>query len=109
MAPLDTILHHVVLPDKIPEGEDEGLSELGVALFRLLVNACTKLAASSNCRVANALNSLRESLEVSQPLNCNTLDKTLLAETLLKLDPTHTLILYLAKQNAATLIRHNPE
>ena len=112
MASLNTILHHVVLPDQLPKSREADLHIIEQTLLKRLIDASGRLLQCSQPSHAPAIEALRQSLITCQEVHDNPLegvsclDKDKVIGALRNLKPHQMLILYLTEQNGALLIRH---
>lgn len=107
MASLETVYHHLVLPPKVPGGQDNDLESIQDAILGRLLVACHSLREITGSEFQGTWDSVVKSLEVCQKLNQGHLDKDKLAETFNTLGNGQMLILYVVQQNAALLIRRD--
>lgn len=103
---LEVFFNHVVLPPQLPKWEDTDVDRTAASLLSLVANATETFRQSAADQYYFELSLVLQSLS-----NCNrvcfngTLNKQLLLEQLWKLERQEQLIVPVAKQNAAILIR----
>lgn len=101
---LEGVFNHLVLPPKLPGGEDPHLDDEGRDFVTRLIAAIDTLNSATN-EVYNApLSTLRKSLHLCRHLNRGCLDKDTLAVAFKDFGPA-PLILHVVEQNAALIIR----
>lgn len=101
---LEGVFNHLVLPPKLPGGQDPHLDEEGRDFVTRLIAAIDTLNAATNENYSGPLSSLRDSLHICRHLNRGCLDKDTLAVALK--DFGHApLVLHVVEQNAALIIR----
>ncbi|KAI3400394.1 hypothetical protein diail_3411 [Diaporthe ilicicola] len=103
---LEGIFNHLVLPPKLPGGQDPHLDKETQEFVGRLVTAIETLDKATNELYTEPLSCLRRSLDVSGRLNRGSLDRDTLIAAFqdLKSDP---LILYVVEQNAALIVRQS--
>ncbi|POS73886.1 hypothetical protein DHEL01_v207720 [Diaporthe helianthi] len=101
---LEGVFNHLVLPPKLPGGEDPHLVEEGRDFVTRLIAAIDTLNAATNENYSQSLAPLLKSLDLCRHLNQSCLDKDTLAAALK--DFGHApLVLHVVEQNAALIIR----
>lgn len=103
---LEGVFNHLVLPPKLPGGQDPHLDEEAQDFVTRLVAAVVTLDKATNEAYTEPLSSLCQSLRLCGKLNRGSLDKDALATAFKNLGDA-PLILYVAEQNAALIIRQS--
>lgn len=103
---LEGVFNHLVLPPKLPGGQDPDLDEEAQEFVTRLVAAVVTLDKATNKAYTQPLSSLSQSLQLCGQLNRGCLDKDKLAAAFKDLGDA-PLILYVAEQNAALIIRQS--
>ncbi|KAL1869170.1 hypothetical protein Daus18300_005707 [Diaporthe australafricana] len=103
---LEGVFNHLVLPPKLPGGQDPHLDDEAQEFVVRLVTAIETLDKATDKLYTEPLSSLRRSLTLSGRLNRGSLDRDTLSAAFQDLgsDP---LILYVVEQNAALIIRQS--
>jgi hypothetical protein len=107
MASLASIANHLVLPPKLPDGQDQDVELIEMSMVTALIESCKTLRDKTNQNLGVAWDSLSRSLEICLELNRGRLEKSSLLNAFRNLKPGIILILFVVEQNAAVLIRHN--
>jgi hypothetical protein len=111
MAPsLEPVLMHVAFPPRLPAREDSRLENVQHALVDYALKACIRLRDAT--KYSMEFDSLRRSLQACKNVNLGgTISKLPLVMALRNLEAgrDEVLILHIAEQNAALLIRHQRE
>ncbi|KAK8113124.1 hypothetical protein PG984_013650 [Apiospora sp. TS-2023a] len=107
MASLETVYHHLVLPPKVPGGQDNDLESIQDDIIRRLLKACHTLQNVTGPELNATWDYVTKSLETCQKLNQGRLDEDKLTQAFKMLDDRQMLILYVVQQNAALLIRRD--
>ncbi|KAK7702617.1 hypothetical protein SLS64_009580 [Diaporthe eres] len=105
---LEGVYNHLVLPPKLPGGQDPHLDEEAQDFVERLFNAVDTLDNATKEVYTESLSSLRQSLRLCGQLNHGCLDKDTLAAAFKDLGDA-PLILYVVEQNAALIIRQSSE
>ncbi|KAH9903539.1 hypothetical protein F4778DRAFT_790586 [Xylariomycetidae sp. FL2044] len=108
MASLNTLFNHIVLPVDIPGNQDENLESIEDELLRRMHDACTTLqdVASREGGYAAAWSETLDALVSCHNLDSrNTNYQKFLQSEFLHLKPGGYLLLHVAEQNAALIIR----
>lgn len=103
---LEGVYNHLVLPPKLPGGQDPHLDEEAQDFVTRLVAAVVTLDNATNKAYTEPLSSLCQSLRLCSRLNRGCLDKDKLAAAFKDLDDA-PLMLYVAEQNAALVVRRS--
>lgn len=103
---LEGVYNHLVLPPKLPGGQDPHLDEEAQDFVERLVSAVDTLDEATKEVYTGPLSTLRQSLRLCGHLNRGCLDKDTLA-TAFKEFGDAPLILYVVEQNAALIIRQS--
>lgn len=101
---LEGVFNHLVLPPKLPGGQDPHLEEEAQDFVTRLVAAVVTLDKATDEAYTQHLSSLSQSLHLCGQLNRGGLDKDTLSAAFKDLGDA-PLILYVAEQNAALIIR----
>ncbi|KAK8065728.1 hypothetical protein PG997_012475 [Apiospora hydei] len=107
MASLEAVYNHLVLPPKVPGGQDSDLDSIQNDILRRLLEACHCLRNITGPELEGTWEAVAKSLKVCQQLNQGRLDKDKLVQAFNTLDNEHVLILYVVQQNAALVIRRH--
>ncbi|KAH6856123.1 hypothetical protein B0I37DRAFT_317555 [Chaetomium sp. MPI-CAGE-AT-0009] len=111
MAPLlESVFNHIVLPPKLPGCQDADLHVVEHNILTRLLHAC-EISASlpNNQETQNAWQSVRRPLLVCLDLHRDHFDRASLRNALSSLHADCPLILHIAEQNCAVLIRLVPK
>ncbi|KAL2277594.1 hypothetical protein FJTKL_15342 [Diaporthe vaccinii] len=103
---LERVFNHLVLPPKLPGGQDPHLDEEAQDFVERLLNAIDTLDKATHEVYAKSLSSLRQSLRLCRQLNRGCLDRDTLVAAFKDFKGT-PLILYVVEQNAALIIRQS--
>lgn len=103
---LEGVFNHLVLPPKLPGGEDPHLDEEAQDFVTRLIAAVVTLDSATNLAYTEPLSSLCQSLRLCGKLNRGCLDKDALAAAFKEFSDA-PLILYVVEQNAALIIRQS--
>lgn len=103
---LEGVFNHLVLPPKLPGGQDPHLNDEAQEFVGRLVTAIETLDKATDELYTEPLSSLRRSLTLCGRLNRGSLDRDAMSAAFQDLgsDP---LILYVFEQNAALIIRQS--
>ncbi|KAI0600730.1 hypothetical protein F4775DRAFT_48634 [Biscogniauxia sp. FL1348] len=105
---LRAVFNHLVLPPQIPNEPDEDPEAVSHDILSRFIHACRNVV---NAHVGEpwteAFQSLQSSLETCLILNRCQLEKKTVLDHLRRFDEDTTLILHVAEQNAALLIRYD--
>lgn len=107
MAPpvLDALYNHICLPPRLPGVQDANLAAVESALLERLHSAAVQLLSQVSEPLHSSYAALQTSLQACRSVHINRrLDRRMLAEELLKLQPDCILILHITEQNAGLLI-----
>ncbi|KAK8063845.1 hypothetical protein PG996_008497 [Apiospora saccharicola] len=105
MASLEAVYHHLVLPPKVPGGQDSDLESIQNDIIRRLLQACHTLHDVTGPELNGTWDYVTKSLETCQKLNQGRLDEDQLTQAFKTLDDRQILILYVVQQNVALVIR----
>lgn len=111
MEDLERIFNHVVLPPKLPDGQDPDINILERVLMQRLEDAAETLRETTTPSFNNSWTVLRSSLQVCRILNNGTPDRLELKaalKTLLK-EQNRVLVCHVVEQNAALLVHRQTE
>lgn len=103
-SPSETVFNHLVLPPQLPGRQDTCHDDLTQTFIALLDNSIGFLAELAPHAYKDTLTALRNTLSVCSKLNRGRLDRTSLVDAFNKIEQ-HPLILHMADQNAALIIR----
>lgn len=103
---LEGVFNHLVLPPKLPGGQDPHLDEEAQQFVTRLVAAVVTLDAATKQAYTEPLSSLMQSLRLCARLNRGCLDKDTLSAAFKDLGDA-PVVLYVAEQNAALIIRQS--
>lgn len=107
MAPsmLDALYNHLVLPPRLPGAQDLNLAAVESALLDRVHSTALHLLAQVPKPVQSSYAALQTSLQACRSVHINRrLDRRILSEELLKLQPDCILILHVTEQNAGLLV-----
>lgn len=102
---LRAVFNHLVLPPRVPGGEDADIEAVSGNVLTRLIRACETVSELTDPPWSEAFRSLQSSLFTCRLLNGAYLDRSAMLERFRDLEQDQTLILHVAKQNAALLIR----
>jgi hypothetical protein len=105
MASLESVFNHLVLPTKLPDHGDRDPEAVSGAILTRLLKACEALGKVGDEAWAGNWASVGRSLRMSQGIYQNRLEAKLLIHDWAHLHPQDLLILRIAEQNAALLLR----
>lgn len=110
MAPLlESLFNHLVLPTKLPGRQDADLEAVENNILTRLLDACETLAGLSDHETQEAWQSVRRPLLVCLDLHQDRFDGASLRNAFSRLDAGCPVILHIAEQNCAVLIRLVPQ
>lgn len=101
---LESLFNHLVLPVKTPVRQDLNLDILEKDILQRLARAC-EFFIQTESRFSRTWVHLENSIRICHKLNQRGLDNGALVEEFSALRPNAHLILHLAKQNAAVVLR----
>ena len=102
---LTNVYQHIVLPRQVPEAENGDLEHIETVLWDRMVDAVKAITPFAPIADQGHLDSLRLSLSASKAVHIQgRIDQKFLTRNLESLERGHSLLLYLAQQNAAILI-----
>ncbi|OTA56699.1 hypothetical protein K449DRAFT_437916 [Hypoxylon sp. EC38] len=104
---LQTVFNHLVLPPQLPGQQDHNIQTLSLEISKRLVHASEIVNDIVDQPWSDAFERLRATLNLCASLNSAGLEKSTLLKSLRNLEPNSTLVLYVAEQNAALLIRRD--
>lgn len=105
MSLLEGVFNHLVLPPKLPGGQDPHLEDESQDFIKRLIKAVDTLSGTTtNAHINGTLASVRQSLHFCSVLNRGRLDKDTLISVFQRFEEEQ-LVLYVVEQNAALLIR----
>jgi hypothetical protein len=101
---LEGVFNHLVLPPKLPGGQDPHLDEEGRDFVTRLTAAIDTFNTATDENHSGPLSSLQKSLDICSHLNRGLLDKNTLAVAFKDFGQA-PLVLHVVEQNAALIIR----
>ncbi|KAI0484077.1 hypothetical protein GGR56DRAFT_8381 [Xylariaceae sp. FL0804] len=105
---LGSVFNHLVLPPRVPDGQDEDLEGISRDILQRVIRACRRVQSLSTGHVADAYSQVQSSLHACLVINRgDRLDKTILEDQFCQLSPEKLLVLHVLEQNAALLIRQS--
>lgn len=106
MALLESVFNHLVLPPKLPGHRDTDIEGVEKCILNRLIHACGTLGQLADQSLDGIWSSTRESLLNCMDVNTCRLEKASVQKELRHFQPKKFLILHVAEQNAALLLRH---
>ncbi|EHK99949.1 hypothetical protein M7I_4030 [Glarea lozoyensis 74030] len=105
---LESLCHHVGLPDRLPNGKENNLEEIENKLADLALQACFDLSDSTEGDRAQSIwEKIATSIHTARLLNeGGKLESRSLLRAFRELDHDQALILHVVEQNAGLIIRH---
>ncbi|KAI1134677.1 hypothetical protein F5Y05DRAFT_422056 [Hypoxylon sp. FL0543] len=107
MHQLHAVFNHLVLPPQVPGKQDSDVEALSREVCLRLIHACETVTALVEQPWTDEFQHLLTTLNTCVGLNSGGLEKSLLIKTLRNLEPNSMLVLYVADQNSALLIRRD--
>jgi hypothetical protein len=109
-ASLQILYNHLVLPARLPGKQDDNLREISLALAERLLKATQYISRIQDNSFAAEWASLGRALQSCKLLHASgALDKEVLQRAFKELDKGDTLIIHVAEQNVALLVRYYSE
>jgi hypothetical protein len=107
-ALLQSLCHHVALPDRLPNGKEGNLEEIENKLTDLALQACFDLSISTeDDRLGSIWEKVAISIHTARLVNeGGKLESRSLLQAFRELDRDQALILHVVEQNAGLIIRH---
>ena len=103
---LESILHHVALPPRLPDKQEPAIDEIELKLVERLTVSAKKLRDTLDEENRSIWDGIRRILLTCKALNAGRkLNRTSLLTEFRALDHQNLLILHLAEQNAGMLIK----
>jgi hypothetical protein len=107
MASFANVFNHLVLPPKLPGGQDADTEHISSDVLSRLIQAATTLGKLAGQEQASTWDGVRQSLRRCHSLHARgRLEKQSLISEFRHLKHGHPLILHVIEQNAALIIRH---
>lgn len=106
---LQAVFNHLVLPPRLPGSQDPDIEAVSYDVLTRIIRASDTLDSLVGPPWSKAYQSLRASFEACLPLHSGRLDKSVLLAYFRELQPDQMLILHVAEQNAALLIRRTKQ
>ena len=107
MTLFESIFNHLVLPPKLPGQQDIDIEGIEQSILTRLIRACDTLGKFTGQQLGETWASVRHALRVCLKINPGCLEKVSMLQEFSNFQPKDLLILYVAKQNAALLVRHH--
>jgi hypothetical protein len=108
MAPLVDVFNHLVLPPKVPGAQDKNIEAIGEDVVGRLIQATSTLSKLSDHEQSSSWKAIRDSLRRFRSLHeRGRLEKPSLLLEFSNLRPGQPLLLHVAEQNAALIVRYN--
>ena len=107
MALVESVFNHFVLPPKLPGQLDTNTEVIEHNILTRLIRACDTVSKLVGQEFAETWIFIRYSLRACLNVTQGRLDKTLMMQEFHNLQPKGILILHVAKQNAALLVRRH--
>lgn len=107
---LESLVNHVVLPPRLPGKQSPRLDKIGQSLLDKMIDATRDMARLPEIQSINTWECLRRSLQTCKSLNeGGKLNASSLSATFREMVGQDTIILHIAEQNAALLIRREQQ
>jgi len=108
-ASIERVFNHLVLPPKLPGAQDRDIESINKNILHQLTQATVTLDKLVNDEdISSACDALRKSLRQFNSLHeLGRLEKDTLVTSFRHLQHNEPLLVYLAEQNAALIIRRN--
>lgn len=107
MALLESVFNHLVLPPKLPGRQDTDIEGVEKCILDRLIHACGTLDQLADQSLDGIWSSTHDSLLNCMDINICRLEKASVQRELRRLQPKKFLILHVAEQNAALLLRYH--
>lgn len=102
---LQAVFNHLVLPPQVPGRQEADIDALSHDVLTRIIHTCVKIEALMDPPWAEAFRSLRASFQACLALHLDRLERLTMLDHFRNLQPNAMLILHVAEQNAALLIR----
>jgi hypothetical protein len=108
MSEFIEVFNHLVLPPRLPHKQDTNIESIGDAIIVRLIQATSTLSRLVSREQTSPWHAIRQYLQRCQSLHVNgRLDKLSLILEFRNFNQERPLLLHIAEQNAALIIRYN--
>jgi hypothetical protein len=108
MEVFEEVFNHLVLPPRLPGKQDAKIATTGIAIIVRLIQATSTLSQLGSEEQKSVWNTIGLNLRRYQSLHEDgRLEKLSLVSKFRNFDKEQPLLLHIAEQNAALIIRHN--
>ena len=102
------VFNHLVLPPQLPDKQDTNIESIGDAIIVRLIQATSTLSRLTSQEQSSPWYAIRQYLRRCQHLHENgRLEKQTMISKFLNFDQEQPLLLHIAEQNAALIVRYN--